>query len=61
MKRMEKGEQPTIRFLNIQGNVQSTFELFNPIRIEFEQPVVEFDSTFVKLEIEVDSLRGHTI
>ena len=51
-----EGEQPAIRFLNIQGNVQSTFELFNPIRIEFEQPVVEFDSTFVKLEIEVDSL-----
>ena len=51
-----EGEQPAIRFLNIQSNVQSTFELFNPIRIEFEQPVVEFDSTFVKLEIEVDSL-----
>lgn len=54
----EEGETelPVIRFLNIQSNVQSTFELFNPIRIEFEQPVTAFDSSFVKLEIEVDSL-----
>lgn len=52
----EENELPEIRFLNIQSNVQSTFELFNPIRIEIEQPVVKFDSTFVKLEIEVDSL-----
>ena len=52
----EESELPDIRFLSIQSNVQSTFELFNPIRIEFEQPVIEFDSSFVKLEIEVDSL-----
>ena len=51
-----ESEQQEIRFLNIQSNVQSTFELFNPIRIEFEQPVVEFGSSYVNLEIEVDSL-----
>ena len=51
-----ESELPVITFLNIQSNVQSMFELFNPIRIEFEQPVVEFDSSFVKLEIVEDSL-----
>ena len=52
----DENELPEIRYLNIQSNVQSTFELFNPVRIEIEQPVIKFDSTFVKLEIEVDSL-----
>jgi hypothetical protein len=52
----KESELPEMRFLNIKSNVQSTFELFNPIRIEFEQPLVEFDSSFVKLENEVDSL-----
>lgn len=51
-----ESELPEIRFLNVQSNMQSTFELFNPIRIEFEQPVIAFDSSFVKLEKEVDSL-----
>jgi hypothetical protein len=51
----EEGEVPT-RFLAVRANVQSTFELYNPIRIEFEQPVVAFDSTYVQLSLEVDSL-----
>lgn len=44
------------RFMNIQNNVQTTFELFNPIRLEFEYPVVEFDSSYVHLSIEIDSI-----
>ena len=52
----DESEQQNIRFLNIKSNVQSTFELFNPIRIELEQPALEFDSSFLKLEIEEDSL-----
>lgn len=51
----EEGEVP-IRFLGIISNVQPTFELYNPIRFEFEQPVLEFDSSYVDLSIEVDSL-----
>src|SRR5690554_326782 len=51
----EVAEVP-IRFLNISSNVQSTFELYNPIRFEFEQPVLQFDSSYVELSIEVDSL-----
>ncbi len=47
-------EKPT--FLTIQGNIQGSFELFNPIRIEFEHPVIAFDSSHVELSIAVDSL-----
>lgn len=52
----EEAEKEQIRFLGINSNVQSTFELFNPIRFEFEQPIVRFDSSFVRLEMAVDSL-----
>jgi uncharacterized protein (DUF2141 family) len=49
-------EEPQIEFLNIKTNIQSTFELFNPVRIEFEQPILHFDSTFVQLSLEVDTI-----
>jgi hypothetical protein len=52
----EEDEEPEIRFLGIRTNVQPTFELFNPIRIEFEQPIVSFDSTYVRLALEVDTI-----
>ncbi len=52
----KEGEEEQITFLNINTNVQSSFELYNPIRIEFEQPVMAFDSTYVQLLTEVDSL-----
>ncbi len=55
-KKEEEGEEAPIRFLGINSNVQSTFELYNPIRFEFEQPVIHFDSTLVELSIAVDSL-----
>ena len=55
-KKASEDSIPVIRFMNVQTNIQSTFELFNPIRIEFEQPVIKFDSAYVNLEIEVDSL-----
>ncbi len=51
-----EGEETTTQFLSITSNVQSSFELYNPIRFEFEHPIVEFDSSYVKLFIEVDSL-----
>lgn len=50
------GEEEQIRFLGVNTNVQSTFELFNPIRLEFEQPVTAFDSSYVQLFSEVDSI-----
>ena len=54
-KKKEDEEEP-IRFLNIQHNIQSTFEIYNPIRFEFEQPVIQFDSSRVHLSQEVDSV-----
>lgn len=58
-KEKEKEEEESevqIKFLNVNSNIQSTFELFNPIKIEFEQPVMAFDSSHVQLSIQVDSL-----
>ena len=52
----DESEPQDILFLSIKSNVQSTFELYNPIRIELEQPALEFNSSFLKLEIEEDSL-----
>ena len=45
-----------LQFLIINSNLVSSFELYNSIRIEFDQPVIEFDSSFVKLSIQVDTL-----
>lgn len=57
-KESKEGEvnEPEIEFLRITTNVQSTFELFNPVRIEFEHPVIDFDSSYVNLDIEIDSV-----
>lgn len=55
-KKNEEDEEKQIRFLDIKSNVQPSFELFNPIRFEFEQPVFVFDSSLVRLEMAVDTL-----
>ena len=55
-KKNEEDEERQIRFLDIKSNVQPSFELFNPIRFEFEQPVFVFDSSLVRLEMAVDTL-----
>lgn len=55
-KKKDEEEEPQIKYLGINTNIQSTFDIFNPIRIEFEQPVVSFDSSYVQLSIEIDSV-----
>ncbi len=55
-KEEEKKEEIPIRYLNIQNTVQSTHEIFNPIYLEFEQPLLDFDSTKINLQHQVDSL-----
>lgn len=55
-KKKKDDEKEEIRFLSITGNLQSNFDIFNPIRIEFEQPVMDFDSTKIKLLAEKDTL-----
>ncbi|HTN67952.1 MAG TPA: Ig-like domain-containing domain [Dysgonamonadaceae bacterium] len=52
----EKKEDEPIQHLNIRQNVQSTHEIYNSISLEFEQPLVSFDSTEIKLQHEIDSL-----
>lgn len=52
----KEDDEVQIDFLKIKTNISSAFELFNPIRIEFEQPVLQFDSSYLQLLIEVDSL-----
>lgn len=49
-------EEPQVRFLGVNTNIQSTFEVFNPIRIEFEQPILSLDSADLRLTREVDSM-----
>lgn len=55
-KEAEEDEEKPIRFLEMKVNVQSTFELFHPVRIEFGEPVTAFDSTFVQLLRQEDSI-----
>lgn len=59
-KKTKKDESDTIAepisFLEMKTNIQSTFELFNPVRIEFGEPVVQFDSTYLQLLLQEDSL-----
>ena len=45
-----------ITFLEMKTNVQNTFELFNPVRIEFGEPVIAFDSSYVHLLHQQDTL-----
>ena len=51
----ENGEEE-IEFLAITTNIQASFELYNPVHIEFEHPVLRFDSTMVRLAREVDTI-----
>ena len=52
----EEAEDTVITFLEMKTNVQNTFELFNPIRIEFGEPVMQFDSSYVQLQHQQDTL-----
>lgn len=52
----EKEEKEQIRFLGINHNLQSTHEIYLPVQLEFEQPVIDFDSSKVHLTYEVDSV-----
>lgn len=55
-KKNDEEEKEEIKFLNIKNSIQSAHEVYAPIRIEFEEPVIDFDSSKVKLEHQVDSL-----
>lgn len=43
-------------FLNVNHTIKASHEIYAPIYLEFEYPVVDFDSSKIVLEHEVDSL-----
>ncbi len=54
-KKKEGDEEQPIQHLIIKNNVQTSHEIYNSLFLEFEQPLVKFDSTEIKLTQEVDS------
>lgn len=55
-KKDDDEKEPQQHFLNIKNNIQQTHEIYQPIYIEFEEPIIQFDSTHVKLTKTVDSI-----
>lgn len=55
-KDKKENEETPIRFLNIRDNVQSSHEIYNSLSLDFEQPILNFDSTQIKIQHEVDSV-----
>lgn len=54
-EKKEENDEETIQHLSIRDNIQSTHEIYNSISLEFEQPLINFDTTKIKLKHEVDS------
>lgn len=54
-EKKEENDEGTIQHLSIRDNIQSTHEIYNSISLEFEQPLINFDTTKIKLKHEVDS------
>jgi len=52
----DKEEKPVINFLAVISNVQGTIDVFQNIRLEFEQPVNKIDTAAIQLFHKVDSL-----
>lgn len=52
----EEETAPQTPKLAIKSNIQSSFDVFQSIDIEFDAPVLRFDSTTVALKIEKDSV-----
>lgn len=51
-----EGKEEKARLLAISHNIKSSHEIYLPIQLEFEQPVIDFDSSKVHLTSEVDSV-----
>lgn len=55
-KEKEDEEKEEIKFLNVTQTIKSAHEVYAPIYIDFEHPVIDFDSSKVFLEHEKDSV-----
>lgn len=54
-----EGKEEEVRLLAVNHNIQSSHEIYLPVQLEFEQPVIDFDSSKVHLTYEVDSVFSH--
>lgn len=54
-KKEDKEETPEIDFLRIKTNIRGTHEIYQPIYMEFDQPLIAFDSTKIRLKQQKDS------
>lgn len=54
-KRREKGEPDPITFLNIKHNISSSWDIFNNISLEFDQPLADSLSSKLVFQSVVDS------
>lgn len=55
-KKSKKDEPEPTKFLQVKNSVSSIFDVYNNIRLEFEEPIVRYDSTAIHLKQKVDSL-----
>lgn len=55
-KNEDEDKEKEIVFMNIKNTIKSSHEVYAPIYVEFEHPVLSFDSSMVRLEHEVDSV-----
>lgn len=57
-EKTEEGEEKKDKtvFLNIKQNIQSTHDTYQPITLEFDEPVVQFDSSKVVISHTLDSV-----
>lgn len=55
-RKEEEEEAPKITFMGVNHTIKSAHEVYAPIHLEFEYPVVDFDSSKVSLEHVVDSV-----
>lgn len=55
-EKKEEDKPEEIRYLGIKHNVQSSHEIYSPVWLEFEHPVIDFDSSKVSITHEVDSV-----
>lgn len=55
-RREKDDSKEETRLLQVNHNIRSSHEIYSPVQFEFEQPVVDFDSSKVKLVYEVDSV-----
>ena len=58
-KREKKGLEPEkepMKFLNMNVEVASTFDIYNNIVLSFEEPLVSIDTSAIHMEVKVDTL-----